>query len=496
MKILNELRPSAEGFAGIPQETRIIHSILLENEDLKVTGLLNSNNTLLGNTVSRISKARKDVPYAKARAALELAEIGDRDFLNVASREFNKFLSTRFLKIASLFGKEVKIHKIDMKEHSDFLWRKYFAKTLPLSEFQKISQGEYAAMIYTWRMLQTVAMLRPLRKKYTNINTKDYDVFISQTPWPGRVSPNTQIVVRYHDAIPMFYPHTIQHPFRHQFTHYFPLKSNVKQGAKILCNSENSRNEFLRIFPGDEKKTHVIPCAVSDNYQNSDENPSREQLRDIIRGGLERLTAPSFLSAGEERLFYDRVLRADDLKYIMMVSTIEPRKNHSRLIAAWNALRHMGYEDLKLVLVGTPGWHVEKTLESMQTFQQRGLLFNISKISAGNLRRMFKGAEAVVCPSIAEGFDLSGIEAMLSGGVVAASDIPVHREVYGDGCTYFNPYSTDEAVQAIQRLLDPANAEERETIRARGEKFAQRYRRSVIADEWHTYIDRLRARTA
>ncbi|MCA1300820.1 hypothetical protein LC062_21040 [Stappia indica] len=41
---------------------------------------------------------------------------------------------------------------------------------------------------------------------------------------------------------------------------------------------------------------------------------------------------------------------------------------------------------------------------------------------------MHKSARAVVCPSIAEGFDLSGIEAMLSGGVVAASDIPVHRE--------------------------------------------------------------------
>ncbi|MCA1300821.1 hypothetical protein [Stappia indica] len=124
-----------------------------------------------------------------------------------------------------------------------------------------------------------------------------------------------------------------------------------------------------RPFSGHEKLTHVIPCAVSDLYKETDEVPSRERLRDIIRGGIEPATAPEFLSTREERLFYDRHLNADTLDYIMMVSTIEPRKNHSRLIAAWNALRHLGHENTKLLIVGRPGWHVESTLESMKTLQ-------------------------------------------------------------------------------------------------------------------------------
>lgn len=495
MKVLNELRPSAEGFAGIPQETRIIHSILMENDTVKTTGLLNSNTSPLGPSIAKIARIKRDAPYIHARIVLELAENGNSKFFDIASREMRKFLTAQALKIRTLTGYKISLHNVPVRDYGDFLWRKYFSKTLDVAQMEQIVRGEYAAMRYPWQMLQSVGMKEPFRKTYARLDTRKYDVFISQTPWPSRVSPGTQLVVRYHDAIPMFYPHTIHNAFRHQFTHYFPLKSNVQQGARIVCNSENSRNEVLRLFPAHENLTHVIPCAVSDLYKPSEGTTSHTRLRDIIRGGIEPTTAPDFLSPREERLFYDKHLNADTLDYIMMVSTIEPRKNHSRLIAAWNTLRHMGYENTKLLIVGRPGWHVESTLESMKTFQQRGLLFNISRISAGDLRRLYKGARAVVCPSIAEGFDLSGIEAMLSEGVVAASDIPVHREVYGDGCTYFNPYSTGETVQAILRLLDPANADERETIRLRGEKLAQRYRRSVVADEWHSYIDRLRTGT-
>lgn len=495
MKLLNELRPSAEGFAGIPQETRIIHSILLENSTIKTTGLLNSNTAPLGPSVAKLARIKRDAPYIHARIVLELAENGNSRFFEVASREAQKFLTAQALKFRTLTGYKISLHNVPVRDYGDFLWRKYFSKTLDVKEMERIINGNYAAIRYPWQMLQSVGMKEPFRKTYARLDTREYDIFISQTPWPARVSLNTQLVVRYHDAIPMFYPHTIHNAFRHQFTHYFPLKSNIRQGAKIVCNSENSRNEVLKLFPSHERLTHVIPCAVSDIYKPSDEPLSLTRLRDIIRGGIEPTTAPEFLGAREERVFYEKHLRAETLEYIMMVSTIEPRKNHGRLIAAWNTLRHMGHENTKLLIVGRPGWHVESTLETMKTFQQRGLLFNISRVSAGDLRRLYKGARAVICPSIAEGFDLSGIEAMLSGGVVAASDIPVHREIYGDGCTYFNPYSTGEAVQAIQRLLDPANAEETEIIRTRGEKLAQRYRRSVVSDEWHTYIDSLRSGT-
>lgn len=60
---------------------------------------------------------------------------------------------------------------------------------------------------------------------------------------------------------------------------------------------------------------------------------------------------------------------------------------------------------------------------------------------------------ATVCPSLAEGFYFSGVEAMRSGGAVLASDIPVHREMYADAAEYFNPYCVESLLGAMKRVL-------------------------------------------
>lgn len=493
LKILNELRPASEGFAGIPQETRVLHSLLLENKDYETQGLLNGNTVALSSLMKKQSKSKKDEIFYRSRAFIELAEIDEKQgFINSLNKKRSKALNIFNLKLQSLFNMPTNIYPIEVKEHGDFLWGKYFSKALPTKDFQKIISSNYLTLRPTWMELQYVGICSPSVGKYCKLNTSDFDVMISQTPWPAEISKNTKLIIRYHDAIPIYYPHTIHSAFRHNFTHYFPLKSNLKKGAVVVCNSENSKSEVLNMFPEYEEKVQVIPCAVSENYYKT-ASVSREQIVDVVRSSIETSTAPTFKNIRDESLFYERHLREKDFKYLVMVSTIEPRKNHSRLIAAWNVLRKTKYSDLKLVIVGVPGWNVSKTLQSMKPFQSRGLLFNISKVNSSDLRQLYAGAEAVVCPSIAEGFDLSGIEAMLSGGVVAASDIPVHSEIYKDGCSYFNPYSTGEAVEAISHLLDENNIEERENIRVRGGQVALQYRQHVIADQWYGYLDKIRS---
>ncbi|MDR7927306.1 hypothetical protein RIE95_09980 [Acidithiobacillus thiooxidans] len=48
----------------------------------------------------------------------------------------------------------------------------------------------------------------------------------------------------------------------------------------------------------------------------------------------------------------------------------------------------------------------------------------LHSVPAEALRLLFRQAVVTVCPSVGEGFDFSGVEAMRCGGVVAASDIP------------------------------------------------------------------------
>src|SRR5260370_35309541 len=99
---------------------------------------------------------------------------------------------------------------------------------------------------------------------------------------------------------------------------------------------------------------------------------------------------------------------------------------------------------------------------------ERGDVFLLEDVPAADLRLLYKHARATICPSFGEGFDFSGVEAMKSGGVVAASDIPVHREIYDDAVEYFNPYSTPDLARAIAELIGASQDVRRTDLVAKG----------------------------
>src|SRR5207247_136636 len=117
---------------------------------------------------------------------------------------------------------------------------------------------------------------------------------------------------------------------------------------------------------------------------------------------------------------------------------------------------------------------------------------HLERVPAGSLRLLYAHAVAVVCPSVYEGFDLSGIEAMLSGGAVVASDINVHREVYGNAAEYFKPYSATDQAEAIRRVVLPDYSGYREALIQRGLAHSPRYRKDAIAPQWTEFFARIR----
>jgi glycosyltransferase involved in cell wall biosynthesis len=183
------------------------------------------------------------------------------------------------------------------------------------------------------------------------------------------------------------------------------------------------------------------------------------------------------------------------LPYLLMVSTIEPRKNHLSLLSAWESLRTTFDPDLQLVLVGSIGWESEPIMRRLKPWVKRGGLHLLEDVPAQELRLLYRHARCVVCPSVYEGFDFSGVEAMRCGGVVLASDIPVHRDVYGAASEYFNPYSVDELEQSLVHLLSPAAAVRRAELVAEGERVSLQYTPERILPQWHQFLsERMRVR--
>ena len=127
-----------------------------------------------------------------------------------------------------------------------------------------------------------------------------------------------------------------------------------------------------------------------------------------------------------------------DFKYILSVSTIEPRKNIGTLIRAYVSLKEEGYlKDIKLVLVGSSGWKNKSIMDLVE--KHKGEIIYTGYIPDEKLVEFYNGAEVFVFPSIYEGFGIPVLEARSCGCCVITTDIPELREACGDGCIYVKP---------------------------------------------------------
>jgi len=224
---------------------------------------------------------------------------------------------------------------------------------------------------------------------------------------------------------------------------------------------------------------------VSHNYFDEDSAAQRvpEIIKTRMNGRIKPPLDPSFM----RRLFEDSVLPRP-LTYLLVVSTIEPRKNHLGLLSAWEKLQAEAFPELKLIVVGKLGWHHKAIVKKFRPWMERGDVFLLEDVPSADLRLLYKHASATICPSFGEGFDFSGVEAMQSGGVVAASDIPVHREIFDDAVEYFNPYSTSELARAIAELIGSPQGARRADLVAKGAVVARRYAYEKILPQWQAFL--------
>jgi hypothetical protein len=98
-----------------------------------------------------------------------------------------------------------------------------------------------------------------------------------------------------------------------------------------------------------------------------------------------------------------------------------------------------------------------------------------------------------VCPSFGEGFDYSGVEAMRCSGIVAASDIAVHREIFDDAADYFTPYSSAQLAESLKGLLAKDAADRRHALLRRGASVSSRYLPERILPQWEKFLLSLKA---
>lgn len=490
VKVLLELRPALDGHSGIPQETRLLFRGLASMEGVEVVGLIQSSNLIVeaglpvrqGRAVQLPEEDRVD---RLSRVVVSLQQGPTSHRLEHLRKRVLRLLRPAGAVLGSAFGRKVSLGEFDPAHFKDFLWRGLFAKSLPDADLEVVTTQAFRVLRWPWSILHAIGVgtAHLGRALYARLDTRGIDVMVVETPFPGRVTKGTRMVVRYHDAIPLLMPHTIKDRSYHRAAHYQALLRNARDGAWFACVSEATRQDLLSVMPRVGARAVTIPNMVSHHFFAEASSASR--VGEIIWSWKNR-RAPHDGGAP-----IDDVLLAEggDLSYLLMVGTIEPRKNHLALLEAWEQLRtrqHLGR--LQLVFVGSLGWDHGSILARCAPWLQRGGLHLLENVPSNDLRLLYRHAQATVCPSFGEGFDFPGIEAMCCGGVVAASDIPVHRGVFGAACEYFTPYSSEDIARVLGELLAPTAEARRIALVEQGAHVAAQYLPERILPQWKEFL--------
>lgn len=165
--------------------------------------------------------------------------------------------------------------------------------------------------------------------------------------------------------------------------------------------------------------------------------------------------------------------------FVMYVGRPLPHKNLPRLIEA-HQLVLKTHPDLQLVLAGKSDPLFERIANTVLNNNLQNITFT-GFVSESQLRWLYEHAAAYAFPSLSEGFGLPGLEAMVHGAPVAASNATCLPEIYRDGAQYFDPLDVKAIAACLQEILDqPKLAKD---LINRGKKVAAGYSWQRMAEQ-------------
>ena len=244
-------------------------------------------------------------------------------------------------------------------------------------------------------------------------------------------------VITIHDLTYKRFPDLLQKETLHNLeTH---MMREIALSDAVICVSESTRDDLLRYYQVDPRKAVAIHSGVT-----------------VPPLGTRHSALPP--------------------RYILFVSTIEPRKNLGVLLDAFERLKKRGAYDGSLVVVGRVGWKSEGLVPRLSGRD----VHHLDYLPPDELASVYSNAEVFVFPSIYEGFGFPLLEAMAYGVPSIAARSSSLPEVGGDAALYFDPSDARELERVIERLAGDAGL--KEELIARGKRRVAGFRWSDAAE--------------
>jgi alpha-1,3-rhamnosyl/mannosyltransferase len=272
---------------------------------------------------------------------------------------------------------------------------------------------------------QALEVYQQLRSRLFRLHTRRLQGFVLHTPNYVLMPFDGPALTTVHDLSWLSYPDA--HPAERVRFLDRHLPETLARANLVLTDSEFIAAEIASRFALPRAKIRAIPLGVDAAYRP---RTAEEMLATLAKYGLEHSA------------------------YLLVVATLEPRKNLARLVRAYAALPTATKTRHPLVIVGARGWLNQELERTIAPLEAAGAVRRLGYVAEDELPLIYAGAHAFAFPSLYEGFGLPVLEAMASGVPVLTSNVSSLPEVAGDAALTVDPNDETALREGLARLVD------------------------------------------
>jgi len=283
--------------------------------------------------------------------------------------------------------------------------------------------------IYHYRFPPTLLALL-----WNRIHVLPVELFIGKcdifhtSDWTQPPTIKAKPITTIHDLTPFLYPQWL-HP-KIVTTHHQKMYWAIKKCRHFICVSQNSRKDFLKIFP----QTNINNCSVIYEAAEDKYNKFLKLSPEIQKNKKNTIEKQYGLK-----------------KFILSQGTREPRKNLPRLIAAFNLyLQKYPKSKIELAITGKYGWG--KDILHLKNPHIKILGY----IPEKDMVALHASALFLAYPSLYEGFGLPLVKSMKVGVPVLTSNLSSMSEIVENSGVLINPISIKSIYDGLNKLISSA----------------------------------------
>jgi len=258
--------------------------------------------------------------------------------------------------------------------------------------------------------------------------------------WPGRYIVTIHDLIKHESKGPA--TTTLWQPFywlKH-LVYRFVVWMGIKRSIKIIVSSKWWQEELAKRYRFTPGKIIVIYDGVEEKFKTTKTTTGKYKV---------------------------------NLPFVIYAGNLYPHKNIERLVEAVKNLNNKDHLNLNLVVVCARSIFYDRFKEKVRLMGAEKFVNLAGFVPDEELAALYQQAEALVFPSLLEGFGLPGLEAMAVGLPVVAANASCLPEVYGKAALYFDPLDVDDMAAKIKKVMEDESLRER--LKTEGFKQVKKY---------------------